>query len=149
MKKLIALLAMTSLSATPAAASVRDVAFSSSADQARAQTSMFAGASYRVVLGGTGENPRSRASLKLSGMMKVPGASEIRFGQGLEVARGIAGKPALFVAGRDVGKLGDQARLGSGGTIALVVVGLVVVAGGAAALAIDARDDRLDRQNVE
>jgi hypothetical protein len=146
MNKLIALLAMASLSATPAAASVRDAAFSSSADPAQVRTGVFVGAHYRLSFHRDASAPQGRASFKLSGMAHTPGASDLKLGSGLEIAGGKSGKPALFVAGRDADKLGDQARLGSGGTIALVVVGLVVVAGSVAALAID---DRLDRQNSE
>ncbi|MEO7654576.1 MAG: hypothetical protein ABIS23_02695 [Sphingomicrobium sp.] len=146
MKWPMILLAMASLPLSPAAASVRDAAFSSSADQTYAQTSIFAGASYRLTLGRSGDTPRSRASLKLSGMKTAPGASEFKFGQGLEIAAGKAGKPTLYVAGRKAEKLGDRANLGTGGTVALVVVGVVVAAGVVAALLID---ERLDRQNTE
>lgn len=146
MQKLIAFLAMTGLAASPVGASVRDAAFSSSADRAPAQTSIFAGATYRLGLDGRAGKTRGRAGLNLSGMVMSPDASDIRIGQGLEVADGKTGRPALFVAGREAGKLGDRARVGTGGTVALVVVGVVIVAGVAVALAVD---ERLDRQNSE
>ena len=95
--------------------------------------------------GSTGK-PRGRASFLVGGMSSTPDASTFRIGQGLELAGGKSGKPALFIAGRDVGELGDRNNLSTGATIALVVVGVVVVAGGIAALLID---ERLDRQNQE
>ncbi len=146
MKRPMFLLAMASLPLSPAAASVRDAAFASSADQTYAQTSIFAGATYRLNLGRPGDAPRGRASFKLSGMKTAPGASEIKFGQGLEIAAGKTGKPTLFVAGRQAETLGNRANLGTGGTVALVVVGVVVAAGVVVALLID---ERLDRQNTE
>ena len=146
MKKLIGLLVVTGLSATPVTASVRDAAFSSSADHAQAQTGMFIGVHYRLSSNRDASAPRGRASFKLSGMAQTPGTSDFKLGSGLEFAVGKSGKPTLFVAGREAGKLGNQAHLGTGGTIALAVVGLAVVAGAVAALTIDAR---LDRQNSE
>ena len=145
MKKPILLLALSSLAMSPAEASVRDAALFSSSEQAQARTSLFAGATYRVQFGGRGEPPRSRASLKLSGMTIAPGASKFRFGEGVEVA-GKAGAPVLSIAGRDAGKIGERANLSTGATVAIVVVGAVVVAGVVAALLID---ERLDRQNTE
>lgn len=145
MNKLIALLVMTNLSAMPAAASVRDAAFSSSADRAQAQTGMFAGVHYQIT-SARDAAPQGRASLKMSGMTHTPGKSDLKLARGLEISRGKTGKPTFFVGGRDPGELGDRVNLGKGGTIALVVVGVVVVAGAAVALAIDAR---LDRQNSE
>ena len=146
MKKLSGFLAIAFLAASPAATSVREVAFASTADRAQPRTSMFVGATYRLDLDGKAGKPRSRASLQLSGMMSAPDASNLRIDQGLEIAGGKAGKPALLIAGRDAGELGDRAHLGTGATIAVVVVGVVVVAGVVAALLID---ERLDRQNSE
>ena len=140
------LLAMVSLPLSPAAASVRDAAFASSADQTHAQASIFAGATYRLNLGRAAEGPRGRASLKLSGMKAAPRTSEIKFGQGLEITAGKTGKPALLVAGRSTENLGNRSNLGTGGKVALVVIGAVVVAGVVVALLID---ERLDRQNTE
>lgn len=79
-------------------------------------------------------------------MAMTPGTSEIKFGKGFELSRGKSGNPALLIAGRDAGELGDRANLGTGATVAIVVVGAVVVAGVVAALLID---ERLDRQNTE
>ena len=146
MRRLIAVLAVASVTVSPATASVRDAAFASSSDRILAQTSMFAGATYRVGFDGRSGKPRGHAAVQLSGMVMSANSTEIRFGQGLQITGGKTGKPALFLSGRDVGQLGDQARLSKGATVGLVVLGVVVVAGAVVALAIDAR---LDRQNVE
>ena len=146
MKKLIAMLAVTTLAASPVTATVRDAAFASSGDRAQPQTSMFVGATYHVGLNGSSNRARGRASLHLGAMMKTTDASDLRIGRGLEIAGGRAGKPALLIAGHDARDLGDRSHLSTGATVALVVVGVVVIAGVTAALLID---ERLDRQNSE
>ena len=146
MKKLVAFWAGVSLGASAATASVRDVAFASTDDRAQPRNSTFVGATYRIGFDRGAGKPRGRVSLQVSALTSTPDASILRIGQGLELTGGKSGKPALFIAGRDLGDLGDRNHLSKGATIALVVVGVVVVAGGVAALLID---ERLDRQNQE
>jgi hypothetical protein len=146
MKQLVAALALAGLTASPAAASVRDAAFAASSDHQQAQTSLFAGATYRINFDRRSGKPMARASLGIGGMMHSPGSSEMRIGQGLEIAGGKTGRPALFIAGREAGEIERRAGLSTGATIALAVVGVVVVAGAVTALLID---ERLDRQNTE
>lgn len=134
MKKLITLLAMTSLSASPAWGSVREAAFASSTDRPATQTSIFAGATYRVGLDRRTSQQRGRASLKLAGTNHVPGSSEIRFGDGLELTGGQTGKPALHLAGQDIGQLNRKANLSGTGTA--LIIGGVIVLGVVAALVI-------------
>ena len=140
MNKLITLSAMTSLLASPAWGSVREAAFASSADRHVAQTSMFAGATYRVALDLRTSEPRDRASLKLAGMSQVPGSSEIRFGQGLELTGGQTGKPALHLAGQDIGQLNTKAQLSGTGT-ALIIGGVIVLGVVVALVAADIHHD--------
>jgi len=127
MKKLIALLAMTSLFALPVAASVRDAAFSSSADNAQAQTGMFVGVSYRVSSSHQTNAPQGRASLKMSGMVFTPGTSDLRFSEGFELAAGKTGKPAFLVGGSDIGEMQKSLKLSGGATAIVVVVGVAVI----------------------
>ena len=87
---------------------------------------MFAGATWRVGLDRRTGDSRGRASLKLSGMTYAPASSEVRFGQGLEIAAGRTGKPALHTAGQDIGQLKTKAQL-SGTTTAVVVGGILVL----------------------
>ena len=133
MNKLITLLAMTSLLASPAWGSVREAAFASSGDQQSAQTSLFGGATYRVSLDRRTSEPRERASLKIAGMSHVPGSLNIRFGDGLELTGGKTGRPALHMAGQDIGQLDRKANLSTGAAIAIgvgvvLLVGVVVIA---------------------
>ena len=146
MKHFLAFTAMTSLIVSPLSASVRDAAFASSADPSTAQTSVFAGATYKVGLDRRSGEPRGRASLKLAGMVKPSAYGQARFSDGLEIASGRTGKPALHLAGRDVGELNQKANLGTVGTAAIVVVEVAVAAAVVVALLID---ERLDRQNQE
>ena len=125
MKTLIAVAAVTGLVATPLSATVRDAAYASSSDRQATQTSLFAGATYRVGLDNRAGEPRGRASLAFAGMARTP-ANDFRFGQGLEISRGQTGKPALFMAGQDVGQVKDRANL-SGGTTAIIVGGVILL----------------------
>ena len=124
MKQLVTLLAMLSM-AIPASASVREAAFATSADRTQAQTSMFAGATIHVGIDRrTSEAPR--AALKFSGMAHTPGMTDLRLGQGLEIAGGETGKPAVHLAGQDVGQLQQRANLSGGAKTALIIGGIVV-----------------------
>lgn len=136
MRVLIMTLAMIGLATAPATASVRDAAFSSSSDRLNVQASVFAGASYRVGLDRRTGGPRGQASLKLSGMTKASDTSVVRFGQGLEIIRGEAGAPGLYLAGQDVGELKSKAQLKGTGT-ALIIGGVVLLAVAVALVASD------------
>lgn len=127
MNKLLSLVAMTNLLVSPGWGSVREAALSSSADRHPAQTSVYAGATYRIPLDRHTKEQRGRASLKLAGMSRVPGSSDIRFSQGLELAGGQTGKLALHLAGQDIGQLDKKAQLSGTGT-ALIIGGVVVLA---------------------
>ena len=140
MNKLLTLLTMTSLLASPAVGSVKDAAFASSSDRHGAQTSMFAGATYSVALDRRTHEKRERASLKFAGMSHVPGSSEIRFGDGLELTSGRTGRPALHIAGQDVGQLNAKAQLSGTGT-ALIIGGVIVVGVVVALVASDLHHD--------
>ena len=133
MQKLTALLAITSLLGTPAVAGVRDAAFASSADSHAARTSMFAGVTHRV---GLDRRTRARdgAALAVTGVMRTPSAS-FKFGHGLEFSHGRTGKAALFLGGQDVGQFNKKAGM-NGGTTAVIVGGLLLVAAVGAAVAI-------------
>lgn len=141
MKRFIAVLAMSSLAATPALGSVRDAAFSSSADRPAAQTSVFAGATYRVGLDRRAAEARGRASLKVAGMSNAPGSPDFRFGNGLEITAGRTGKPAVHLAGQDIGQLNRKAQL-SGTTTALIVGGVLIAAAVTALVLVDYTRDR-------
>jgi len=134
MIKWISLLAMTSLAASPAIASVREAAFATSAEQQRAQTSVFVGATWRIGLDRRAGEPRGRALLALTGMTRTPSA-EVRFGRGLEISGGQGGTPLVSMGGQDLGQVKAKAKL-SGGTTAAIVIGVLVVAAVVAAVAI-------------
>ena len=127
MKKLLTLLAMTSLSASPASGSVKEAAFASSADRHAPQTSMFVGATYRVGLDKRSGVARGRASLAFTGMTRTP-TSDIKFRQGLELSQGRTGNPSLYIAGQPIGKMGRKANLSTGTGIA-IGLGVILVAG--------------------
>jgi hypothetical protein len=140
MKTSVSVLAVASLIAAPADASVRDAAFASSADRARAESSIFIGANYGVSLGRKTNAGKARASFKIAGMVK-DGNAQFRLGEGLALTAGTQGKPAFLIGGQDIGAMKGKANLGTGGTVALVVVGLAVIGGAVAALAIYERHE--------
>jgi hypothetical protein len=139
MKRLICVLAMTSLVAPPAAASVREAAFSSTTESARIQSGLFVGATYRL-----GTNPHSGgvrgiASLNMSGMTRTV-SGDFRFNRGAELHLDASGKPALLVGGRDIGHFKRQSKL-SGGTTAIIIVGGIALAVAAAVVVSNAIDE--------
>lgn len=127
-KKLVSLLVISGLFASPASAGVREAAFASSSDQGSAQTSLFLGATYRVGLDRRTRAPKGRVAIKLSGMALTPGASALRIGNGFEVAGGKGGKPSFFLAGRDIGTFRQESSLSSGAAIG-IGIGVVLIAG--------------------
>ena len=134
MRNLVALFALTSLVATPAGASVREAAYAASTDQTVGQTSMFVGATYRIGLDRRTDDQPGRASLRLSGMSHAPGSSELRLGSGLKLAAGKTGKPALYLAGQDIGEFKTKAQMN--GTTTAVIIGGVILLGVIAAVVI-------------
>lgn len=143
MKIHISILAVASLIAAPAGASVREAAFASSADRTRAETSMFVGMNYQLDLSGKLHPGKGRASLKVAGMVKSPNA-QFRIGEGLALAPKAKGKPTFLVGGQELRVEDDRANLSKGATVGVIVVGVLAVAAAAAYLALrdpcDGRD---------
>lgn len=135
MNRLIAMLSMSSLVASPAMASVRAAAYASTADRHSAQTSLFAGATYRIGFDRRDSRQRGRAAINIAGMSRTPTA-EFRVGQGLELTGGKGGKPTLSLAGQDLGQFKQRAQL-KGTTTALIIGGVVLVGVVAAVLISD------------
>lgn len=127
MNKLLTMVAMTSLLASPAWGSVREAAFPSSASRHSAQTSIFAGATYRVGLDRRTSQASGRVSLALTGMTRTP-TSDVKFRQGIELSQGHTGKPSLSLAGQPIGKMGRKANLSTGAGIA-IGLGVILIAG--------------------
>lgn len=117
----------------------------------------FVGARIRIPLGGTRDDSKKiRASLTVAPMQRSDGAGlkgpAWRIGEGLEFGfTGDAPKPHFSLAGQSLapsryapgGRASTKGRnnLSDAGTIALVVVGLAVVAGVALYAAADEADD--------
>ncbi len=141
-KTLAALLAITSLT-SPALADPYQAAFASSSDQPQAQASMFTGVRYRVSLDRKPGQPRARASLTFAGMRQRVDGSELQIGSGLEIAAGKTKKPALHLAGQDIGELKNVSSL-DGTTTVAIVAGVLVAAAIVGALLID---DKLEDDN--
>jgi hypothetical protein len=78
--KLVSLLVITAM-ATPAHADVREAAFASTAGNGEVNTSVFAGAAYRVDFRRDG-SPRARAALNFSGMTMTADAAQLRLSRG-------------------------------------------------------------------
>ena len=133
-KKFACFLALAGLS-SPALADVRTAAYAGAADRAPTQTSMFAGATFRLGFHRKAGEPRHRASLGFSGMARNPGAPGIQVGQGLELS--LSGKPALYIGGSDAGELWKAAKMSGGGKAALIVGGTAAVLGIAALVAYE------------
>ena len=126
MKVFVSVLAVASLLTAPVAASVREAAFSSSADRSRTETSMFAGLNYAVAIDRKTNAPKASASLKLAQMVKTQNA-QFRVGEGLALASGANGKAALLVGGQQIDIKNGKANLSTAGTIGIVVVGVLVL----------------------
>ena len=135
MKNWLTMLTMTSLLASPAWAGVRDAAFGSSADPRPTETSMFVGVNYGVAFDRKASAPKARASFKVARMVKSPNA-QFRVGEGLALAAGGDGRPAFLVGGQKIGTKEGKANLGTGGTVAIVVVGVLAVGAVAAYYAL-------------
>ena len=123
----IASLLALAMMSSPATAGVRDAAFATSGDQTSAQTSMFAGGSYRIGIDGRGSDRAGQATLKFAGAARVPGSSQLRLGSGIEIGRASDGKAALSIASVDSRQLGRRVNLSSGATAGLVIGGLLLV----------------------
>jgi hypothetical protein len=135
MNKLIVLLAAAKVVATPVAASVRDAAFSSSADRSHAESSMFVGMTYGLALDRKTNAREARASFNVARMVRTPSA-QFRVGEGLQLAVGAKGNPAFLIGGQEIRIRNDKANLSSGGTIGIAVVGVLAVGAVAAYFAL-------------
>lgn len=133
MNKLIACVALGGLVSAPSMASIRSAAYSQTSDINVAQPSMFAGATYRVGLDRKSGTTKGRASLKVAGMTATRETGGMRFAEGVELTGGKTGKPALHLAGHDIGDFERRSHLSTGATIAIgigvvLLVGAVVLA---------------------
>lgn len=135
MTKLTALIAMASLIAAPATAGVRDAAFANSSDRMPTQASVFAGATYSVALNRGTKRARGYASLRLSGMTRSWNGAQLQVGQGAELRLGAHGRPMLLAGGQEIDQLTRRSNL-SGGTVAVIVVGVLAVGAAAAYFAL-------------
>ena len=148
MNKLLTLFTAMSLLASPAWVSAREAAFASSADRSAPRSSVFAGATWRIGLDGRTGKTRNQASLRFSGMTHTPGTADLRLGNGLAIAAGQTGRPALFVGGQDIGQIERQANL-NGGNTALIVGGVLLVLAVGAAVAWHELRDPCDYKECE
>ena len=152
-RSVAALLALLSCTAPLQAQTIRDPALAGASPVAMGS---FVGARLRIPLGGTKGSEPIRAGLTVAPMQRSGGAGDVapvwRIGDGLEfgftsdapVAHvSLAGQylgPARYAPG---GKASAKARtnLSDGETVAAVVVGLALLAGGGLLLALDAAGD--------
>ncbi len=153
-RSVAALLALLSCAAPLHAQTIRDPALAGASSVAMGS---FVGARIRIPLGGTGDGGAPiRAGLTVAPMQRSGGTGEVapvwRIGDGLEfgftsdapVAHvSLGGQylgPARYAPG---GKAAAKARtnLSDGETVAAVVVGLALLAGGGLLLALDAAGD--------
>ncbi|HWH18030.1 MAG TPA: hypothetical protein VNT77_06815, partial [Allosphingosinicella sp.] len=91
----------------------------------------FAGASFKLPLGGlTGTKPTARLQFGMRHVYKdaraVAPAATYNVAA-LEIGASSAGKPALFVGGRELSKV-DQRLNAQGGSTALIIGGVVLLA---------------------
>lgn len=135
-----ALLGMSSA----AFADVRTAAFTSASDRPATQTSMFVGTTVSFSLTGKSSRPRYRAALGIGGMARNTGTSELKVGQGLELALTGKKRPALHMAGSDVGQMWRTTKLSGGGKTALIIGGVAVALGVAALVVADKVEDERD-----
>ncbi len=135
MKMFVTVLAVAGLTTAPVAASVRDAAFSSSADRARTERSIFIGMNYGVALDRKTDGREARASFQVAQMVKTSNA-QFRVGEGVGLAAGAKGRAALVVGGQEVDLKNGKASLSKGGTIAIVVVGVLALGAVAAYYAL-------------
>jgi hypothetical protein len=126
---------MASLIAAPASAAVRDAAFASSSDRMPTQASVFAGATYSVALNRGSKGAQGYASLRLSGMTRSWNGARLQVGQGAELRLGAQGRPMLLAGGQEIDQLKRRSNL-SGGTVAVIVVGVLAVGAAAAYFAL-------------
>jgi hypothetical protein len=126
MKAFLSVATVVSLITAPAAASVREAAFSSSTDREHAQTSMFIGMNYGISLDRKTNVRKARASLKVARMVRTPNA-QFRVGEGFGLAAGANGTPVFLVGSQELGSKRDKANLSTGGTVAIAVVGVLVI----------------------
>ena len=129
-------LALASM-ASPALADVRTAALIGASERQSPQASNFVGATVRFNLNREHGQPRYRAAFGISRMAYSPQTSELRIGQGLELAFNGSKRPALSLAGIEAQQLRRTANLSGGGKTALIVVGVAAAVGVAALIAVD------------
>lgn len=129
MNEFVPFLAIASMISAPTIASVRDAAFSTSADRPVAQTSTFVGLSYRVGLRTRTGQPTGMASLKIAAMSKAPESADMKLADGLQLGAGKSGRATLFLAGREAGDLQKAANLNGTTTAILAVAGVALLVG--------------------
>ena len=134
MKIIVRCLVISSILAAPAHADGRDALFQSSAEPSATRTSMFAGATYRVGFDRRAGKAKGRAALSFGSMALSPTTASVRFSDSFQLTGGRTGKPALHIAGQDIGELGRTTQLNGTTTAVLVVGGLALLLVGAVAL---------------
>ena len=134
MRMFVSVLAIASLITAPVAASVRQAAFSSSADQVR-ESSMFIGMNYGIALDRKTNAQDARASFKVARMVKTQNA-QFRVGEGLGLAAGAKGRAAFLVGGQEIDLKNGKANLSKGATIGIIVVGVLAIGAVAAYYAL-------------
>ena len=135
MKEAVLVFAAASLVASPVSATVREAAFSSSADRATTEASVFVGFKYRVSVDPKTTAPKARASFNVARMIMTSDA-QLRTGEGVGLALGANRKPALLLGGQEIDLKGRQANLSTEATIAIVAVGVLAVGAVAAYYAL-------------
>lgn len=134
MKNIVRCLVISSILAAPANANGRDALFQSSAEPSATRTSMFAGATYRIGFDRRAGKAKGRAALSFGTMALSPTTASVRFSDSFQLTGGRTGKPALHIAGQDVGELGKTAQLNGTTTAILIAGGVVLLVVGAVAL---------------
>ena len=92
--------------------------------------SAFGGVSMRVPLGGgRAEKPSARLQLTAASTIRDvrSGATSTTRAHGLEIGAGGAGKPALYMGGRNTAEMKEKLGIGGKTTTIVVVAGVVVL----------------------
>lgn len=134
MKSTVSVLAVASLVTAPAGASVRDAAFATGADRARAETGVFIGVNHKVTFGRRANAREVRTSFNIAPMVRASDA-QYRIGEGLGFAPAANGKATFLIGGQPIDTK-DKANLSTAGTVSIVVVGVLAVGAVAAYYAL-------------
>ena len=98
---------------------------------------MFVGATFRLGLNQRTGEPGYRTTLGISGMSRNPVTSGIRVGNGLELAFTGKKKPALNLAGMELGQLRRTANMSGEGKAVLIAGGVALALGIGVLVALD------------